>query len=133
MNLNDYDSIDQNREISSNNNAYMAEINEPVPNCMYPHTRNTRYSYRPGVHFDTDSIDENTDSNEHIKSPLTTQTLTALCDMVLARHRSGKSSLFEIYRHFDRDGKGFFNAQDLQEASFDLRIETSNRVWQLIK
>jgi Ca2+-binding EF-hand superfamily protein len=128
MNHNYHDSIDQNREISSsNNNTYMAEINEPVPNCMYPHTRNNRDSYRPGVHFGTDSIEENTDSIEHIKS-LTTQTLTALCEMVQARHRSGKSSLLEIYRHFDRDGKGYFNAQDLQEASSDLRIETSNRV-----
>jgi Ca2+-binding EF-hand superfamily protein len=54
--------------------------------------------------------------------------LTSLRDMVSERHRSKKSSLVEIYRHFDRDGKGYFNAQDFQEATSDLRIETSNRV-----
>lgn len=37
-------------------------------------------------------------------------------------------SLEEIYQHFDRQGKGHFDAQDFIRATSDLRIETSNRV-----
>jgi hypothetical protein len=46
--------------------------------------------------------------------------------MVLSRQRGGKP-LLEIYRHFDRDNKMYFDAKDFVRATSDLRIETTER------
>ncbi len=58
---------------------------------------------------------------------LANQILTTLRDIILARYRRGRS-LREIYQHFDRDGKGYFDAVDFRQATADLRIETSEKV-----
>ena len=55
------------------------------------------------------------------------KTLSTVRDMVLVRHRAGKP-LTEIFRHFDRIGKNFFDAKDFLIATADLRINISNRV-----
>ena len=55
------------------------------------------------------------------------KTLATIRDMVLIRHRAGKP-LTEIFRHFDRIGKTFFDAKDFLIAAADLRIEISNKV-----
>ena len=64
--------------------------------------------------------------NEHL-AMLAQQTLSTVREMIINRHQSGKS-IQEIYQHFDRDSKGFFNTQDFIRATSDLRIETSERV-----
>lgn len=58
---------------------------------------------------------------------LANQILTTLRDIILARYRRGRS-LREIYQHFDRDGKGYFDAFDFIQATADLRIEVSEKV-----
>lgn len=58
---------------------------------------------------------------------LATQTLATLRDIILARYRRGRG-LQEIFQHFDRDGKRFFDTNDFIQATADLRIETSERV-----
>jgi Ca2+-binding EF-hand superfamily protein len=58
---------------------------------------------------------------------LANQILTTLRDIILARYRRGRS-LREIYQHFDRDGKSYFDAVDFRQATADLRIETSEKV-----
>jgi len=64
--------------------------------------------------------------NEHL-ALLATQTLATVREMVIGRYRLGKS-LMEIYQHFDRKGKSYFDAQDFMRATSDLRIETTERV-----
>jgi len=58
---------------------------------------------------------------------LATQTLTTVRDFIIGRHRAGKS-LREIYQHFDRQSKLYFDAGDFMKATSDLRIETSEKV-----
>lgn len=58
---------------------------------------------------------------------LATQILTTLREILTSRYRRGKS-LQEIYGHFDRNDKQYFDANDFVIATSDLRIETSNRV-----
>ena len=58
---------------------------------------------------------------------LANQTLSTLREIITARYRRGKS-LQEIFQHFDRDDKSYFDAQDFIIATADLRIETSPRV-----
>ena len=58
---------------------------------------------------------------------LATQTLATVREMILNRYRTGKN-LKEIYLHFDRTNKTYFNAADFMQATSDLRIETSARV-----
>ena len=67
-----------------------------------------------------------TEPNEHL-SLLASQTLATVREMVISRQRTGKA-LEEIYRHFDRQNKSYFDAQDFIRATSDLRIETSERV-----
>jgi Ca2+-binding EF-hand superfamily protein len=64
--------------------------------------------------------------HEHI-AMLVEQTLATLREMIISRHRTGKT-LQEIFQHFDRDGKGFFGVKDFIRGASDLRIETSERV-----
>lgn len=65
--------------------------------------------------------------NDHLPL-LANQTLTTVREMLMGRwYRMGKS-LEEIYHHFDRQSKGYFDAQDFIRATSDLRIETSDRV-----
>lgn len=45
----------------------------------------------------------------------------------MTRYRRG-NSLQEIFQHFDRDDKSYFDARDFIVATSDLRIETSPRV-----
>ena len=78
-----------------------------------------------GVHFDTES--SFSEPIEHLNL-LASQTLAAVRDLVLKRHRTGNKTIAEIYRHFDRKGKRFFNALDFMQATADLRIETTERV-----
>lgn len=77
------------------------------------------------VHFDTES--SFSEPIEHLNL-LASQTLAAVRDLVLKRHRTGNKTIAEIYRHFDRKGKHFFNALDFMQATADLRIETTERV-----
>lgn len=58
---------------------------------------------------------------------LANQILSTLRDIVMTRYRRGKS-LMEIFQHFDRDEKRFFDAKDFVTATSDLRLETSQRV-----
>jgi Ca2+-binding EF-hand superfamily protein len=58
---------------------------------------------------------------------LATQILTTLREIIMTRYRRGKS-LLEIYGHFDRECKQYFDANDFIIATADLKIETSNRV-----
>lgn len=58
---------------------------------------------------------------------LACQTLASVRDMILTRYKAGKP-LTEIFRHFDRIGKMFFNARDFEMGTADLRIEITNRV-----
>jgi len=51
---------------------------------------------------------------------LATQTLTTVRDFIIGRHRAGKS-LREIYQHFDRQSKLYFDANDFMKATSDLR------------
>ena len=52
-------------------------------------------------------------------------------EMAIVRKDTGKS-LRDIYQHFDRKGKHYFDAKDLAEGLSDLRIETSERVADLM-
>ena len=58
---------------------------------------------------------------------LASQILSTVRDMVLERKNSGKH-LGEIFRHFDRTGKSYFDAKDFITATSDLQIETTERV-----
>lgn len=58
---------------------------------------------------------------------LASQILSTVRDMVLERKNSGKQ-LTEIFRHFDRNGKSYFDAMDFVKATSDLQIETTERV-----
>lgn len=58
---------------------------------------------------------------------LASQILSTVRDMVLERKNSGKK-LAEIFRHFDRNGKLYFDAKDFVKATSDLQIETTERV-----
>lgn len=58
---------------------------------------------------------------------LANQILSTLREIIMGRYRRGKS-LQEIYQHFDRDEKYYFDARDFVVATADLRIETSPRV-----
>ena len=64
--------------------------------------------------------------DDHL-SLLADQTLATLRDLIISRHRSGKS-LQEIFQHFDRDAKGYFDVHDFIRAASDLRIEISEHV-----
>lgn len=61
---------------------------------------------------------------------LANQILGTLRDIILVRYRRGRS-LYEIYQHFDRSGRGYFDLHDFVRATADLRIETSERVAKL--
>lgn len=61
---------------------------------------------------------------------LANQILGTLRDIILTRYRRGRS-LREIFQHFDRDMKGYFDAADFIVATADLKIETSDRVAQI--
>ena len=58
---------------------------------------------------------------------LATQILTTLREIIMTRYRRGKS-LLEIYGHFDREDKQYFDSNDFIIATADLKIETSSRV-----
>jgi Ca2+-binding EF-hand superfamily protein len=58
---------------------------------------------------------------------LANQILSTLREIIMGRYRRGKS-LQEIYEHFDRNDKNYFDARDFIIATADLRIETSPRV-----
>jgi Ca2+-binding EF-hand superfamily protein len=58
---------------------------------------------------------------------LANQILSTLREIIMGRYRRGKS-LPEIYEHFDRNDKNYFDARDFIIATADLRIETSRRV-----
>jgi Ca2+-binding EF-hand superfamily protein len=58
---------------------------------------------------------------------LANQILSTLRDIITTRYRRG-NSLQEIFQHFDRDDKNYFDARDFIVATSDLRIETSPRV-----
>ena len=64
--------------------------------------------------------------DDHL-SLLADQTLATLRDLIISRHRSG-NSLQEIFQHFDRDAKGYFDVHDFIRAASDLRIEISEHV-----
>ena len=64
--------------------------------------------------------------SEHI-ALLVEQTLSTLREMVISRHRTGKT-LQEIFQHFDRDGKGYFDIADFIRGASDLRIEITEKV-----
>ena len=57
---------------------------------------------------------------------LATQTLTTVRDFIIGRHRSGKN-LREIYQHFDRQSKQYFDANDFMKATSDLRYSSFNK------
>ena len=57
----------------------------------------------------------------------TNKILVTIRDMVLIRYRAGKP-LTEIFRHFDRIGKTFFDAKDFLIGTADLRIDISYKV-----
>lgn len=61
---------------------------------------------------------------------LATQILATLRDIILTRYRRGRG-LREIFQHFDRESKGYFDAADFIVATADLKIETSDRVAQI--
>lgn len=58
---------------------------------------------------------------------IATQTLATVRDIVLARHRAGKT-LGIIFRHFDRTGRNHFNAKDFMKAISDLRVDVAENV-----
>lgn len=62
---------------------------------------------------------------------LATQSLATLREMILARHFTG-ISLKDIFHHFDRKGKFYFDAKDLMVGMADLRIETPEKVADLM-
>jgi Ca2+-binding EF-hand superfamily protein len=62
---------------------------------------------------------------------LATQSLATLREMILARRFTGKS-MKDIFHHFDRKGKFYFDAKDLMVGMADLRIETSEKVADLM-
>ena len=64
--------------------------------------------------------------SEHV-AMLVDQTLSTLREMIISRHRTGKT-LQEIFQHFDRDGKGYFDVTDFIRGASDLRIETTEKV-----
>ena len=70
--------------------------------------------------------DQRGEPRDHLRL-LASQSLATLREMVLARSNTGKS-LRDIYRHFDRKGKYYFDSKDLMQGLSDLRIETSERV-----
>ncbi len=58
---------------------------------------------------------------------LATQILSTLREIIMGRYRRGRS-LQEIFEHFDRNEKQYFDSADFVTATADLRIETSPRV-----
>jgi Ca2+-binding EF-hand superfamily protein len=58
---------------------------------------------------------------------LANQILSTLREIIMGRYRRGRS-LQEIFEHFDRTEKTYFDARDFVVATADLRIETSPRV-----
>ena len=84
-----------------------------------------RSNNRSNVHFEASDYSI-TEPIEHLEF-LASQTLAAVRDMVLTRHRAGKP-LVEVFRHFDRVGKTYFDSIDFIKATSDLRIETTEKV-----
>lgn len=79
------------------------------------------------AHQNTDSLESlMTAPSEHV-AMLVDQTLSALREMIISRHRTGKT-LQEIFQHFDRGRKGYFDVTDFIRGASDLRIETTERV-----
>lgn len=66
-------------------------------------------------------------NRDHL-SLLASQTLSTVREMILSRYRNNGKSLHELFRHFDRTDKRYFDALDFMKAAADLRIETSERV-----
>lgn len=58
---------------------------------------------------------------------LANQILSTMREMIIARYKRGRS-LREIFQHFDRSRKGYFDAGDFVRATSDLRIETTDKV-----
>ena len=75
-------------------------------------------------------MDEQAEPRDHLML-LATQSLATMREMVIARHCTGKS-LLDIYQHFDRKGKFYIDAKDLMQGLSDLRIETSEKVADLM-
>eukprot|EP01039_Chlorochromonas_danica_P007340 gene7340-8122_t len=73
-----------------------------------------------------DNEESSSDPTDHLVL-LAHQILSTLRDIIQARYRRGRS-LQEIYRHFDRENKHYFDSNDFILATADLRIETSERV-----
>jgi Ca2+-binding EF-hand superfamily protein len=107
-------------------NVYNGYDNENLPerNENYDRDNTAGWSAGSAVHFEP--ADKPPDPIDHLNF-LASQTLATVRDMVLSRQRGGKP-LLEIYRHFDRDNKMYFDAKDLVKATSDLRIETTERV-----
>jgi Ca2+-binding EF-hand superfamily protein len=77
-----------------------------------------------------DVNDVQTEPKDHLML-LATQSLTTLREMVLARYCTGKS-LLDIFHHFDRNNKLYFDAKDLVIGLADIRLETSEKVADLM-
>jgi Ca2+-binding EF-hand superfamily protein len=95
---------------------------------MQSHTGSERYRllhHHTDDHFER-SDEATTEPMGHLRY-LASQTLSTVRDMVLQRKSSGKH-LGEIFRHFDRSGKLYFDAKDFIKATSDLHIETTEKV-----
>ena len=75
-------------------------------------------------------LEEQTEPRDHLML-LANQSLLTMRELVIARHCTGKS-LHDIYQHFDRKGKLYIDAKDLMQGLSDLRIETSEKVADLM-
>eukprot|EP01041_Mallomonas_annulata_P003023 gene3023-5927_t len=64
----------------------------------------------------------NSSTGSPLPDTVATRALTAIRDLVLARHRDGKR-MHELFVHFERHGSGLFDANDLRRAASDLCIQ----------
>lgn len=115
----------QSRRLAAENESKEKDVDllyEDVAPQPLSSSQSYLQEYLPGPK----SADEDAEPVDHLVL-LATQILATLRDIILARYRRGRS-LQEIFRHFDRDNKQFFDAEDFIQATADLRIETSEKV-----
>ena len=128
--------VSNNSNINSNDPATMIDAKVHIISRQNSNNNNNTNIMNINAHHNNRQVGINNSAqflstaaaepSEHLVL-LATQILTTLREIIMTRYRRGKS-LLEIYGHFDRDGKQYFDANDFIIATADLKIETSNRV-----
>ena len=110
--------------------------NTRAPYANQPYNTNSTNDAEGSNYYATSDNNHRQQEANQVSSPaepiehlvlLATQILSTLREIIMGRYRRGRS-LQEIFEHFDRNEKQYFDSADFVTATADLRIETSPRV-----